>query len=228
VTTAAGSREVTGFLADLRPETQALLRSGARRRRYTKGTTLVHQGVVPDRVLIVLSGRIKVARATEDGREALFAFAADGDLVGELSAIDGSPYSATVTALEPVEALVIPHSDFKRLLEQDATLSLAVLRVVARRLRGADRQRVDFAALDTVGRVARGLLELAERFGERAADGVRITLPISQEELAGWTGSSREAVSRSLQVLRQAGWVRTERRCITVLDPEALRRRVAV
>ena len=73
--------------------------------------------------------------------------------------------------------------------------------------------------------MAARLVELAERYGEPAARGLRIGLPLSQEELAGWTGSSREAVSKALQTLRNVGWVVTERRRITVLDLEALRRR---
>ncbi len=77
--------------------------------------------------------------------------------------------------------------------------------MVSRRLRDADSKRAEFAAFDTVGRVASRLLELAERFGENAGgNGILITLPLTQEELAGWTGSSREAVSKALSTLRSA------------------------
>jgi CRP-like cAMP-binding protein len=67
------------------------------------------------------------------------------------------------------------------------------------------------------------LVELADRHGDRSTDGIAITLPLSQEELAGWTGSSREAVAKSLHTLRDLGCVRTERRRIVVLDEGALR-----
>jgi CRP/FNR family transcriptional regulator, cyclic AMP receptor protein len=97
--------------------------------------------------------------------------------------------------------------------------------MVAGRLRYADSQQTQFATHDVVGRVAQRLVELGERFG--AADGgrIEIALPLSQEELAAWTGSSREAVSKALQLLRSLHVVETGRRHITVLDPEALRRR---
>jgi CRP/FNR family cyclic AMP-dependent transcriptional regulator len=84
---------------------------------------------------------------------------------------------------------------------------------------------VEFGTSDTIGRVAARLVELAERYGRPSEHGVRIDLPITQEELASWVGSSREGVNKALHTLRGLHWVETERRSITVLDVEALRRR---
>ena len=100
-----------------------------------------------------------------------------------------------------------------------------ILRMVAGRLRYADSQQTQFATHDVVGRVAQRLVELGERFGERDGDRIEIALPLSQEELASWTGSSREAVSKALQQLRSLDIIATGRRHISVLDPAALRRR---
>jgi CRP/FNR family cyclic AMP-dependent transcriptional regulator len=223
--TTASPTETSNFLAALDDESAGALRSLTTTRQFRRGATLLYQGVNSDRVLVLLSGRVKVSYLTEDGKEAIFAFFAHGELLGELAAIDGGPYSATVTALDPVEALVMPATEFRRLLRAHPGVAMAVLATVTRRLRYADRQRVDFAAFDTLGRVARGLIELADRFGEPAEHGVRITLPLSQEELASWTGASREAVSKALKLLRKLGWITTDRRCITVLDSDALRGR---
>ena len=99
--------------------------------------------------------------------------------------------------------------------------------MVIERLRDADRQQVDFAAYQTLGRVARRLVELVERFGEESDDGsVRITLPITQEELAGWAGASREATAKALHELRDLGLIETARRDITVRDLAGLERLV--
>jgi len=98
--------------------------------------------------------------------------------------------------------------------------------MIAGRLRYADSQQTQFATHDVVGRVAQRLIELGERFGEPGANGsIEIALPLSQEELASWTGASREAVSKALQLLRSVHIVATGRKHITVLDPDALRRR---
>jgi CRP/FNR family cyclic AMP-dependent transcriptional regulator len=97
--------------------------------------------------------------------------------------------------------------------------------MLAERLRDADRKRIEFGTADILSRVAGRLVELAERFGEPAGDGIRITAPLTQEELAGWTGASREAVSRALRALRGRGWIQTARRSVVIRDLDALRRR---
>jgi CRP/FNR family transcriptional regulator, cyclic AMP receptor protein len=215
----------TGFLAALddRERSDLLKRGG--RRRYRRGAVVFHEGGGSDEIVVVLAGRVKVSTVTADGKEVVLAFRGPGDLLGELSAIDGEARSATVGALEAVEAAIVTANDFRAFLSAHPRVAILLLEMLARRLRDADRKRVEFGAHDTLGRVAARLVELAERYGEPVTDGVRITLPLSQEELAGWTGSSREAVGKALHALRGLGWVRTERRRITVLEMEPLRRR---
>ncbi len=196
-------------------------------RSFPQGTALVHEHDSSDRVLFVLTGRVKIASTSEDGRERVLAFRGPGEAVGELSAIDGKPRSATVLAVDPVEALVVPAADFRAFLARSPKAAYYLLTKVVARLREADRKRVEFGATDTIGRVAARLVELSERYGKRTVEGVRIDLPITQEELASWVGSSREGVNKALHTLRQLGWVDVERRSFTVLDMDALRRRSA-
>jgi CRP-like cAMP-binding protein len=210
------------FLAALTDEEAADLRSRAITRRFRRGATLMNQGEAPGRVLVIEEGRAKITGITEDGRELVLAFGGPGDLLGELSALGGSPRVATVRALEPLSALAVARGDFEAFLDAHPRVALVILRVVIARLRDADRQHVEFAAYHTVIRVARRLVELADRYGERCDEGVRITLPISQEELAGWAGASREAITKALHDLRAVGLIETHRRHITVLDPEQL------
>jgi CRP-like cAMP-binding protein len=212
-----------GFLASLSDEDADALRSAGTRRSYGPHVTLVHQDDEAGPVVVLLAGRAKIA-VTGAGREAIFGVVGAGELIGELAAIEGSPRSTTVTTLEPVDALVIPRSDFLGLLDRRPRIALAILRVVARRLRYADAQRAQYATLDVAGRLAQRLLELAERFGDEQAGGIEIRLPLSQEELANWVGSSREAVSKAFHQLRTLGIVETGRRRVTVLDPDGLRR----
>ena len=202
------------------------LHSVGRRRRYGANVTLFHEGDEPGPVVVLLSGRAKVASLSSAGREVIVAIRGPGDLLGELSAIDGEPRSATVMTLEAVEALLVPGSAFAAFLERCPRVALVILRMVAGRLRYADAQQADFATHDVVGRVAHRLVELSERFGSTRGEGrIEIELPLSQEELAAWTGASREAVSKALQLLRSLRIVETGRRHVTVLDVEALRAR---
>jgi CRP/FNR family transcriptional regulator, cyclic AMP receptor protein len=214
-----------GFAAALtRAEMDDLLSRGVRR-PFRRGSFLMTEGEISDHVAVVLSGRAKVSSYTADGKEVVLAVRGPGELLGELSALDGGPRSASVAALEAVDALVIPSERFEAFLEAHPRLAILVLQMTTRRLRDADRKRVEFGAYDTPGRVARRLLELVERYGEAEGTGMRISLSLTQDELAGWTGSSREAVSKALREFRDRGWIETGRRSIVVSDVEALRAR---
>jgi CRP-like cAMP-binding protein len=211
------------FLARLDADELAALRSRAVARRFPRGATIVHEGEVPGRVVLIERGHAKVTTAGEEGKEIVLAFRGPGDIVGEAAALSGEPRLATVSALEPIEALAIAVGDFEAVLEEHPRIALVLLRDVIGRLREADRQQFEFAAFHTIERIARRLVELCERFGEPCDDGVRISLRISQEELAGWAGASREATSKALHDLREIGLIDTERRSLTVRDVEGLR-----
>ncbi|HEX2295312.1 MAG TPA: Crp/Fnr family transcriptional regulator [Actinomycetota bacterium] len=216
---------VAGFLARLSESEERALIERGRKRRFDAGATIFHEAEVAGRVVLLLGGRAKVATFTEDGKEVVLGVRDPGDLVGEFSALDGKPTSANVIAMEPVEALVVDVASFKAWLTEHPGATLLLLETVLARLRDADRKRVEFSAYDTVARVARRLFELAERFGVETDSGVEIRLPMTQDELAAWTGASRVGVSQALKSLRDRGWIETRRRAITVLDMEALKRR---
>jgi CRP-like cAMP-binding protein len=195
------------------------------KRNFRRGSFLMTEGEASDHVILLLTGRAKISSYTADGKEVVLAVRGPGDLLGEFSAIDGQSRSATVSALEPIEALIVPSERFTAFLAEHGRLAILLLQTMTRKLRDADRKRVEFGAYDTPGRVARRLLELVDRYGESDGDNVRISLSLTQDELAGWTGSSREAVSKALREFRDRGWVTTGRRSIIVLDVDALRAR---
>lgn len=213
------------FLDVLSGEEREWLQSRGIVRSFPAGAALFHEREESDRVMFLVSGRVKVASTSDEGRERVLAFRGPGEVLGELSALDGRPRSASVLAIDDVQALVIPTADFRHFLERRPKVAFFLLRKLIARLREADRKRLEFGDTDTIGRVAARLTELAERYGSVTAAGVRIDLPITQEELASWVGSSREGVNKALRTLEQLGWIDVERRSITVLDGEELRRR---
>src|SRR6266516_1839828 len=111
------------------------LRERGVQRRFRKGQALFHQGGTSDRVVVLLSGRVKVSTIAGDGKEVVLAFRGPGDLLGELR-------SATVEAIEPVEALAIAAADFRSFLIANPDIALLLLQTLSRRLRDADRKRV--------------------------------------------------------------------------------------
>ncbi|WP_433477276.1 Crp/Fnr family transcriptional regulator [Spirillospora sp. CA-142024] len=225
--------EPGSFLADLTPAEREDLESRGRVRDFDRGDTLFVEGEDPGWVAVLLSGRVKAFSYREQGGEAILAVRGPGALLGEVAAIDGLPRSATVTALEPVRAIAVTADEFMAFLQAHGRVSIIIMRMLCQRWRDADRKRVEFGMFDATGRVAQRLVELAERFGvpydhrtgaNAGGESVRITLNLSQEELAGWVGASREAVSKALRTLRRHGWIETGRRRLIVHDLQALRR----
>lgn len=221
----SGDAEPDEFMARLDPTDRAALIELGRRRRWPAGASIFLEGERSAAVVVVVSGRVKVFSLTEQGEEIVLAVRGPGALLGEMSAVDGAPRGASVAALEPVVALVVPVAVFVKFLRTHAGAAIVLIQLITSRLRDADRKRVEFAAYDIAARVAQRLVELAERFGEPDEHGVRITVALSQDELAGWVGASREAVAKALRVLRARGLLTTGRRTMTVLDLDGLRRR---
>jgi CRP/FNR family transcriptional regulator, cyclic AMP receptor protein len=217
--------EAEEFLVRLDEPDRAALVERGRQRRWPAGATLFLEGDRSEAVLIVVSGRVKVFSLTEQGDEVVLAVRGPGALLGEFSALDGGLLSASVSALEPVAGLVVPSSAFIEFLRTRGPAATVLLQLIISRLRDADRKRVEFGAFDIAARVAGRLVELADRFGEPDEHGVRISVALSQDELAGWVGASREAVAKALRVLRDRGFITTGRRTMTVLDLDGLRRR---
>jgi CRP/FNR family transcriptional regulator, cyclic AMP receptor protein len=205
------------FWAALDPALRFELAGMARRRSYARGQALFHRGQLPDRILILVSGRVKVTTATEEGREVVLAFRRPGALIGEQAALDRGARAATVYALEPVEVLSVQVDRFMAFLEQHPAVAVLLLKQLSRRLRESDAQRIEFSRFTTAQRIAARLLEFAEHFGPEA-------LPVSHEELAGATGSSVESVDRGLHTMRSLGGVETGRREIRIVDANVLQR----
>jgi CRP/FNR family cyclic AMP-dependent transcriptional regulator len=220
-------KRVPDFLSLLGPDDRAALDAVAMRRAYPRSTILLHGGDDPATVLVLLDGRVKVTAAGADGREVVLAFRGPGDVLGDMAVIDGERRSATVAAIEPITALAFAGSDFRRLIDTRSGVASALLRVVTARLREADTERAALDSHGVLGRVACRLIELCDQHGAEGDGGVEITLPLTQEELAGWTGSSREAVNKALTTFKGLGWVKSQRRELVVTDVEALRRYTA-
>lgn len=218
----AGSGLPGGFLTD---DEWSTLEAAGRRRRFRPRQRLFREGEPGDHVVAIVAGRVKVSVQTRSGREILLAVKEPGDLVGELSVIDGRPRSATATALEPVDALVVTAPAFVEFLESHPRIAVRLLKALAAQIRAADRRSVDRDAGDITCRVARRLVDLAERLGEHRGSGVEVTLAVSQDDLAAWVGATREATSRALGRLRSEGWLTTGRQRIVLIDLPALRRR---
>ena len=223
----AGGPEPGTFLELLAQHDRDELLALGGKRRFPSGTRLMHQGEPGDRVMVLLEGHVKASYVDHDGREIVLSFRGPGDVLGELSFNHRESRSSSVTAVDPVVVYALAASDFRAYLLRRPTAALTVIDVLTNRFRDANLKRIQFAALDTLGRVATRLVELAERYGDRTDAGVEIRLAITRADLGGWTASSRAGVTAALQTMRKLGWIRTDGRRIVVVDLDALAQRSA-
>ena len=178
-----------------------------------------------DRLYIVTDGKVKLSHSSDDGRENLIAVLGPGEIIGELTLFDPGPRSTTATAVSPASLLYLEHEDLMHVLDTNPTLAKHMLRALAQRLRRTNESLSDLVFSDVPGRVAKALLDLADRFGTATDKGVHVPHDLTQEELAQLVGASRETVNKSLADFVSRGWIRLEGRAVTLLDVDRLARR---
>ncbi len=177
------------------------------KRRFKRGETIVEQGKKSNALFILLNGRARVLTADNRGREVILAILRPGDYIGEMSLIDNEPHSATVRAEVQTDVLMLGRMEFARCLPENTSMSYAVMRGLAQRLRHANRMIESLALIDVYGRVARALLE----FATREEDGELVVREkLSRQDIAKMVGASREMVSRVMKDLEERGLIRTQ------------------
>ena len=201
------------------------LRAHAVPRWWPAGAAVFHEGEEADSVILIERGHLKIVAQAATGAEAILAIVGPGELVGEMAALERCRRMGSAIALQPLEARVLSAERFLDVAASSAAVAVALVRTLARRLREAEARRAEFGAYDAATRLARRLVELAITHGERVDDGVRVSLSITQGDLAALTGASLEATARALRVLRTDGLVTTARRRLVVHDLDRLQHR---
>jgi CRP/FNR family transcriptional regulator len=213
------------LFAALDRESAAALRTSVTEVRLAKGQTLFSENDAGDRLYVVLEGKIKLSRTAADGRENLLSVLGPGEMFGELSLFDPRPRTASAIALTEARLAGLGHDDLRPWLTGRPEVALHLLRALAQRLRRTNDVIADLVFTDVPGRVAKQLLDLAERFGQKTEEGVRVHHDLTQEELAQLVGASRETVNKALADFAQRGWLRIEAKAVLILDKERLQHR---
>ncbi len=206
----------TMFFADATDEMLARIEASGTQRRLVRGDVLFNEGDAPDALYLVGLGRIAIAIASPiDRRESVVALMEPGDLFGELGLLDDGPRSALARALEPSDVLEVPFQPVRELFEEHPQLLWNVARLLAGRLRVMDSVLSDSVFLDVTGRTAKRLLEMA-------GDADEFQLPVTQEELAGMVGASRERVNKSIANFIKLGWLEQHDRSYRIIQRDRL------
>jgi CRP/FNR family transcriptional regulator len=187
-------------------------------RRFRAGEIICYQGDPGSTCHILTQGRVRIFLMGENGRELSVRIMGPGEILGEMALLEGLPRSANVEALEETFTLELSHDTLLACLQESPTLGLNLLRALSARLRSSTVEAEELASLTVVGRLVRQLEKLAEWSGMPVPGGVRISIPMTQQELATLIGTSRESVNRALVRLRREGKVRLEKGWIVLLN----------
>jgi CRP/FNR family transcriptional regulator, cyclic AMP receptor protein len=208
----------TELFAELDEPALAQVSAAAVSRELRRGDVLFAEGDEPAHLYVVEDGRIAIASKSDDGRESVFALMERGELFGEMGLLDSLGRSAEARALEPSQVIEIPYGPVRATFEERPELLWGVVALLAGRLRSMDSALADSVFLDVTGRTAKRLLDLGGEADE-------FLLPVTQEELAGMVGASRERVNKAIASFVRLGWIDQAERRYVILDREQLSRR---
>ncbi|MGW7536699.1 Crp/Fnr family transcriptional regulator [Amycolatopsis sp. NPDC054798] len=216
--------EAIGFWPALGAADRSKLEELSVRKAYRRGDVLCREGEQAAVVILLLTGHVRITKATPDGREVVIGVRGAGDVLGELAVIDGGRRSATVQALDELDVLVVPAPRFVALCRREAAISWALLQVLADRMRDVGRQWLDLGGGTPARRVAAQLMQLAVQHGVRRGEDIEVAVPGTQAELAMTAAISRESWARVTRELRRQGVISTARGQVTIHRLAELRR----
>ncbi len=210
-------------LSDLEPAWREVLLAQSKRTPLARNDVLYTPGDPAHSVYFVLAGRVKVVRTLATGGEAIVALRKPGDIVGEYGWMSREARRETsAIALDPGEVAVLDAGRFERLLLADVLISSAFARGVARRLDALEIELTELAGKSVPGRLVDLLGRLAYEHGVRDEDGhLRIGINLTHQDLADLIGTSRETLTRELNVLADVGLIRVAPRAIVLIQPRA-------
>ncbi len=213
-----------GFWTLLAQDERDALSAVGLARDYAVGATLCVEGDPATHVFVLLAGWVKIFSTTKDGKEIVLALRGDKDIVGETAGETTGRRNATIQAIGKVRALIVPHDKFSSFLDANQGADRAYRRVVTQKFNDTDAILRSRTGTSGAQRLARLLLDLAERHGSEVNGAIFVVMPLSQAELASLAGTSRATVTRALSNWRGRGLIRTGQRRITITDLKGLRK----
>jgi CRP-like cAMP-binding protein len=171
------------------------------RKTFKKDSVVLYEHETGSALFVIVEGKVKISRVSDDGREVILTILNDSDFFGEMAILDGLSRSANVTAMEDSELFIIQRNDFIALLHTHSEISIALLKELTQRMRAADLKIKSLSLKDAEGKVATVILQLADDLGKIKNGTVEIEKLPLQHDLANMAGTSRETISRTLHSL---------------------------
>ncbi len=193
------------------------------RQTYRKDNMVLIEEEIGSTMFIILNGRIKISRISDDGREVILSILSDGDFFGEMAILDGQTRSANAVTLEDSELMLIRRENFLQMLHKYPQVSINLIKELAHRLRKSDSQIKSLSLQNALGKVASTILRIADDNGIIKHGQVEIDGMPPQQDLANMAGTSRETISRVIKSLGQMGYIKKVGSKIIILNYEHFR-----
>ncbi len=211
------------IFADLEEETLTKISLLGKKKIYEKDSVILLEHEAGTALFVIVHGKVKVSRVSDDGKEVILSILGDSDFFGEMAILDGLNRSANVTAIETSEIFLIQRSDFLDLLYNHPEISISLLQELTKRLRAADMKIKSLSLKDAEGKVATVILQLADDIGKIKQGIVEIEKLPFQQDLANMAGTSRETISRTLHAFSKRGLIELDGNKLRILDYESFK-----
>ncbi len=206
------------IFSELPDETIEAISQVGTKKYYKRDSIVLMEEDAGSALFIIVDGKVKVSRTSNDGREVILSILAESDFFGEMAILDGQSRSATVTALEDAELFIVQRNQFLELLQEHPEIAISLLQELTRRLRGADIKIKSLSLKDAEGKVATVILQLADDLGKIKFGIVEIEKLPLQQDLANMAGTSRETISRTLHSFAKKGLIELDGSKLKILD----------
>ncbi len=184
---------------------------------YKKGQVIFYEGNHANGLYCLYDGKVKLTKLGKDGKEQIVRFSKNGDILGYRSLLSDEPYHATATALEDSHICMISKEKFLQVVEQNTKLSLQVIQLLSKDLKGAEQHLIDVAQKTVKERIAESLILLKNTFGY-LADGKTININMTRSEIADMAGTSTESTIRTLATLSDENMIALDGKNIIISD----------
>lgn len=210
------------FLTEISASETSCIMNRGKQIHLRPGEFLFHQGDSAQKTFLVMTGRIKLIKLHEEGKETILRYIGPGELTAIVSVFGEKDYPATAEAIGDVDVVGWDKHTMESLMLEHPRLSLNILRCVIHRLDEIQNRFMEICAEQVEQRVARALLRLMKQSGRKEVDGIRIDFPLTRQELADYTGTTIFTVSRILCGWEKNGWIKSRREQIVISNPHSL------
>jgi len=185
---------------------------------YKKYDMILFEGEVESKFFLILEGRVKVSRFTEEGEEAVFAFLGEGDFFGELSVFEDQTRDSNVITIESSRILVLHRSDFINLVNKYSQININLLKEMTQKIRRRNAHIKSLTVQNATGKVAHTILRLVDDYGAFHLGKIEINKLPTHRDIASMIGTSRETISRALKSLISEGYIQREGNKVVICD----------